>query len=100
MVRYLAMIMAVLAVLLFGAGCKGDCRKLAEKLCQCAANTNEKNLCITNAATEQGRVGTTPEDEQLCASLYDGCDCHTVNTAAGKQACGLARLPPDGGVGG
>jgi hypothetical protein len=41
-------------------------------------------------------VGT----EQLCAQLYDGCDCHTVNTAQGKQARGLARLPADVGVGG
>ena len=100
MVRYLAMIVSMVAVLLFGAGCKGDCRKLAEKLCDCAANTTEKNQCLTNAATEQGRVGTTPADETLCAQLYDGCDCHTVNTAQGKQACGLARLPPDAGAGG
>jgi hypothetical protein len=89
---------SVLGVLLFGAACKGDCRKLSEKLCNCAANTADKNTCIQTAATEQGRVGTTPQDEQVCAALYDGCDCHTVNTPQGKVACGIARPPPDGGV--
>jgi len=34
----------------------------------------------------------------VCASLYDGCDCHTVNTPQGRVACGIARPPPDGGV--
>lgn len=96
MSRYL---WCLLALGLF-TGCKGDCRKLAEKLCDCAANTTEKSNCIQTAATEEGRVGTTPTDEAVCAKLYAGCDCHTVNTAAGKQACGLARLPPDGGAGG
>jgi hypothetical protein len=91
---------SVLCVLVFGPACKGDCRKLAEKLCQCSANTSEKNLCIQNASTEQGRVGTTDADEAVCASLYNGCDCHTINTPAGKVACGLARPGPDGGVGG
>lgn len=89
---------SVLCVLVLGAACKGDCRKLAEKLCQCSANTAEKNSCIQVAATEQGRIGTTASDEALCASLYAGCDCHTVNTPEGKVACGLARPPPDGGV--
>ena len=89
---------SVLSVLVFGPACKGDCRKLAEKLCDCAANTTEKNQCLTNAATEQGRVGTTPADETVCAQLYDGCDCHTINTPAGKVACGLARPAPDGGI--
>jgi len=89
---------SVLGVLLFGAACKGDCRKLAEKLCTCATNTTDRNLCLQRAATEQGRVGTTPADEQVCAGLYDGCDCHTVNTPQGKVACGIARPPPDGGV--
>ena len=89
---------SVLCVLVLGSACKGDCRKLAEKLCQCAANTNDRNFCIQNASTEQGRVGTTPEQEAVCASLYDGCDCHTVNTPEGKVACGIARPPPDGGI--
>ena len=89
---------SVLCVLVLGPACKGNCRNLAEKLCLCAANTIDKNTCLTTAATEQGRVGTTDADEAVCASLYDGCDCHTINTPQGKVACGLARPPPDGGV--
>jgi len=70
-------------------------------ICAVAASVQAPlNACLTNAATEQDRIATTPLDETICAQLYDGCDCHTVNTAARKQACGLARLPPDAGVGG
>lgn len=97
MSRY-ALWMSVLAVLVFGPGCKSSCRQLAEKLCACAGNTNELNSCNQAAANEQGRVGTTSADEVTCQALLPGCDCHTINTTAGKQACGLARQPPPGGV--
>ena len=89
---------SVLCVLVLGPACKGSCRQLSEKLCLCASNTFDENICIQNAATEQGRVGTTPEDDAVCATLIDGCDCHTINTPEGKVACGIARPPPDGGV--
>lgn len=90
--------MSVLAVLVFGSACKGQCRQLAEKLCACAGNTAELNACNQAAANEQARVGTTTDDEAICAALLPNCDCHTINTTAGKQACGLARPPPPGGV--
>ncbi len=63
-----ALWMSVLAVLVFGPACKGSCRQLAEKLCSCAGNTYELNACNQAAATEQGRVGTTSEDEAVCQS--------------------------------
>jgi hypothetical protein len=90
------MLVSVLGLLLVFIGCKGDCRRLAEKLCERAANTNEKNTCITDASAEQGRVRTTPAAEALCATLYEGCDYHSIHPVAGKQACELARVADSG----
>ena len=72
-------------------GCKGNCRQLAEKLCDCQPNTSAKDACLEQVSSEESRVGTTAKDEQVCATLIDTCDCHTVNTAEGKRNCGLAR---------
>ena len=78
----------------FLAGCKGNCRKLSERLCDCQANTFLKDDCNRRAANEEGRVGTKPADEARCAQLLGTCDCHTIDTPEGKRACGLARYPP------
>jgi hypothetical protein len=73
------------------AGCKGDCRKLAEKLCDCSVNSLEKDACLQRAASEDARVGPLAEDNRRCGELLKICDCNTANTLAGKRACGLAR---------
>jgi hypothetical protein len=72
-------------------GCKGSCRQLAEKLCDCQPNESAKSACLQQVSSEESRVGTTASDEKTCATLIDKCDCHTVATAEGKKACGLAR---------
>ena len=87
----------LLAAVLALSGCKGNCRKLAERLCDCEANSYLKDDCNRRASSEESRLGTKPADEQRCASLLTTCDCHTIDTAEGKRACGLARYPPDGG---
>jgi hypothetical protein len=74
--------------------CKGNCQKLSERLCDCAANTYLRDDCNRRAANEQSRVGSKPADEQRCSELLKTCDCHTMDTAEGKVACGLARTPP------
>jgi len=94
----IALCVSVLAVLVFGPGCKGSCQQLGQKLCACAGNTSELNACNQAVSTEHARVGTTQEQEAVCQSLLAGCDCHTINTTEGKQACGIARPPPPGGV--
>ena len=75
------------------AGCKGNCRKLSERLCDCAASTSAKDSCLARAANEDGRVTTTPADDTLCSQLLQVCDCHTIDTQQGKVNCGLARKP-------
>jgi hypothetical protein len=76
-------------------GCKGSCRNLAERLCNCQATTAAQQACLQNVANEDGRIGPTSQDNDLCQQMLVTCDCHTVNTPEGKVLCGLAR-PADG----
>jgi hypothetical protein len=82
----------LLSAFLF-AGCKGNCRKLAERLCDCAANSTLKDVCLQRAANEDSRIGATSADEARCSTLLQTCDCHITNTVQGKVNCGLARQP-------
>ncbi len=77
----------------FFAGCKGSCRKLAERLCDCATNNTLKDLCLQRVANEDSRIAATPADEARCSALLNTCDCHTTNTVQGKVNCGQARQP-------
>jgi len=80
---------AVLALL--SLGCKGNCRQLSEKLCDCQVTTNAKTACLTRVASEDARIAPKPADEAVCAGLLSSCDCHQIDTPEGKRACGLAR---------
>lgn len=85
----------ILAVALSLSGCKGPCRQLSEKLCECTATSVEKNNCLTNAGTKAGLYPPDAEQDAHCQDLLSvkdgGCDCLNTNTLEGKQACGLAR---------
>ncbi|MBI3181697.1 MAG: hypothetical protein HYZ28_06105 [Myxococcales bacterium] len=89
MIRVLAMVSAL--ALLGLAGCRGSCRQLSEKLCECAANSAEKDGCLRRASQQEGTVALTPAQEEKCAELLPKCDCHAIGTAQGKKDCGLAR---------
>ena len=86
-----ALSLFVLAGLLGLSGCKGPCRQLSEKLCDCSANSSEKTACLQRAANEESRIAVQPEDEATCQALLQSCDCRLVDTPEGKQRCGLAR---------
>jgi len=73
------------------AGCKGACRELSEKLCDCSINSVEKELCLRRASQEESRVEPTSEDEAVCEELVERCDCRAIETEEGKRACGLSR---------
>ncbi|MBI5545431.1 MAG: hypothetical protein HY901_16215 [Deltaproteobacteria bacterium] len=73
------------------AGCKGPCLQLAEKICECEATSTLRDQCKQRASDESSRVTVTVTDEEHCTTLLDGCDCHALDTADGKLACGLAR---------
>ncbi|XXF79128.1 hypothetical protein P2318_05085 [Myxococcaceae bacterium GXIMD 01537] len=81
----------VSSALLTLAGCKGPCRELSERLCDCAQSSTVREFCIQRAANEQSRFEPTAEEESVCEQRLEQCDCHTIDTAEGKVACGLAR---------
>lgn len=71
--------------------CKGNCRQLSEKLCDCAENSALRDRCKRDAAAAEGVNPPTADDEAFCKAKLDSCDCRLVDTEAGKIACGLAR---------
>jgi len=94
---------AVLFLALLGlSGCKGACRELSEKLCDCSTNSVQRELCIRKAANDEARVDPTAEQEAKCEELT--CECEAlrpdqddvsedaINRA--KISCGLANEPP------
>ena len=51
MVRRLHMrLLLVAAAALALSACKGNCRQLSERLCECAINSVEKDTCLRTAA--------------------------------------------------
>ena len=94
--RLLVLALAVSALAL--AGCKGKCRQLTEKLCECAVNTVDKQNCLTAASSREAAAAPTAADDARCEALLAGCDCHAIDTTKGKVACGLAKPLPDGGT--
>ncbi len=88
----LSFLVPLLALAVLSA-CNDNCRNLANTLCNCAVNTNDKNTCLTGVANRASNISVSSEQDTYCGELLPLCDCHTVNTVQGKYACGLARLP-------
>jgi hypothetical protein len=85
---------ATLFLALLGlSGCKGACRELSEKLCDCSTTSLERQVCIRRASNDEAVVEPTSEEEAFCESKLESCDCKKIdiNTTEGKLACGLAR---------
>ncbi len=74
-------------------GCKGACRQLSERQCDCQSSSFERNTCLQNAAAREESVRPTADDNQRCAELVEQCDCRLIDTPEGKQKCGFARRP-------
>ena len=91
--RWVLILLAGLAV----TGCSGNCKKLAEKLCDCTATSVEKDSCKRLVAASESSNPPTPQDELSCGDLLKppdggpGCDCRQIDTPEGKYRCGLAR---------
>jgi hypothetical protein len=97
--RRSAAIAAVLSFALLGlSGCKGACRELSEKLCDCSVTSLEREVCLRTASNDEALFEPTAEDEAVCEEKLPSCDCRSIQNAstpeellAAKQACGLAR---------
>jgi hypothetical protein len=73
------------------SGCKNSCRQLTERLCDCSPTTADRNNCLTQAASADGNRPITNEEARVCEALLPQCDCRLIDTAQGKERCGLAR---------
>lgn len=91
----LLLVLAVASLSL--TGCKGNCRRLSEKLCDCALNSLAKDDCLRRASNSESANPPNATDELTCGRLYEGCDCRLIDTTKGKIACGMARDPNVGG---
>jgi hypothetical protein len=96
---------AVLSLALLGlSGCKGACRELSEKLCDCSTNSVQRELCVRRAANDEARVEPTAEQEAVCEARLDRCNCDALRPGQegvteeeineAKMACGLANDAP------
>lgn len=91
----LPLLLATLSVL---AGCKGPCRELSERFCDCV-DRYQRTTCLANVSTRERNIEPTPEDEAACEQKLTTCTidpddrttCTILDTDEGKLACGLAR---------
>jgi hypothetical protein len=86
-----ALALAVLVALPALAACSTPCEDLAAKICGCEASTALRDACERRASDLQDQRGTSDAEQNRCDKLVDTCDCHALDTAAGKRACGLAE---------
>jgi len=94
--RTLVSVMAVAALVVLAPGCKGACRQLSEKMCDCTVNSTDKNSCLTYASQDETAYPPTAADEQRCEELLPQCDCRLIDTPEGKVKCGLSRVSDAG----
>lgn len=81
------------------SGCKGACRQLSEKQCECSQTSSERTSCLTLVSSKEASVTLTADDEATCEALLPKCDCHTITTSEGKARCGMARPLPESDAG-
>jgi len=96
-----------LSFVLFSTACTEPCLQLAYNVCQCQSTSYLVSVCKTNAQSAESRAQPNSASQELCQQLLVGCNpngpsdpiCAELTTDTGKEACGLARVPPDGGIG-
>lgn len=96
-----ALAFAVLAAT--AAGCGSACQDLGNRICNCQPLGPLRNTCNSGVSAQlgQGVQPATSADQAFCQSklatcpdpLNDPSICDALNTAAGKQLCGLAYPP-------
>lgn len=98
------LLLSVLGLTLYLGGCdlvKSPCRRLSEQICDCSANTIDRENCLTEVSRRESGVDLTDADNDRCRALIPQCDCNALDEtrpgatpesiAAAKRACGLAR---------
>ncbi|AKU92427.1 hypothetical protein [Vulgatibacter incomptus] len=82
---------AISTLLVVGAGCATPCEELAAKICSCQPTTATRDACERRANQQKASNPPGNAGEKRCEALLETCDCHALDTAAGKRACGEAE---------
>ena len=80
-----------LAVPLLISACSTQCEELAVEICACEPTRSARDACERRAQQQSDADEPSERDQNRCERLLDTCDCNTLDTAAGKRACGLAE---------
>ena len=73
------------------AGCSTPCEELAAEICACEPSRSARDACERRAGQQADASEPSDAEQNRCERLIDTCDCHVLDTAAGKRACGLAE---------
>jgi hypothetical protein len=87
---------AALLSLVLLAACSTPCEELGDKFCSCYSGTTQ-DTCENQVQDQVDAANPSGAQEDFCQARLDDCRapsgagfCEWINTAAGKEACGLA----------
>lgn len=85
-------LLACVLTLCGAVGCGDACLSLAKQVCVCLPDDGTRAACNQRASDAETFFAVRPNDQAYCQRLLDAnaCDCNKLNTAAGKQSCGLS----------
>lgn len=93
MLRTLLVSASLIALL---PACTDPCVELGEKICECESvspTSYDADQCKVELNKKASLIEISDEAQDRCEQLLDGCRCDALDTAEGKQACGLAVTP-------
>lgn len=78
------------------SACSSPCEDLGDKFCSCYSGTT-KDTCENQVSKQIDAANPSGAQEDYCQARLDECHapkgasfCEWIDTAAGKEACGLA----------
>jgi hypothetical protein len=82
------------------SGCGSPCQDLGNRICKCQPEGNSREICerAVDEQVEDGNPKPGGDDQDFCEQKLRSCPdpdddpamCERLDTAEGKQACGLA----------
>ncbi len=89
-------ILACMLSFTVAAGCGDSCRTLADQICLCLPDDGTRAACAQRAKDAEQSFSLRAEDQAFCQRKIDAhsCDCNQLQSAAGKEACGISFGSP------
>ena len=76
------------------ASCGGPCRELAEKICDCKKDLQEREICKSKLG-KRDDISEKIANKQLCEAVLEdkACTCDAINKSA-VHKCGFTKVTP------